>query len=166
VAEVSEKLLDLALETAFKESPEFCYWFLQKTKFSENNAKYHWSRSDHPWGRIKLNYKNPQTGIEEVVIKESETDVLVVFKNQDNSVFALHIENKLKDGKFEPLQPDMYSIRARQWLGNPKYQSYSDFQTVLVAPREFHERNTSEAGKFECYISHEEISEHIAIFKV
>lgn len=166
MAAVTEKDLDLALETAFKECPEFAHWFLQRTKFSDLNAQYHWSRSDHPWGRITLNWKNPETGQQEVVVKESETDVLVVLKRQDDSTFALHIENKKKDGKFESLQPDMYPYRARQWLGNPKYCSYNDFQTVLVAPKEFYKRNTSEAVKFECYVPHEEIAEHIAIFKV
>jgi hypothetical protein len=166
VTEATEKDLDLALENAFKESPEFASWFLRRTKFSDIDAHYHWSRSDHPWGRIALDWTNPETGVQEVVIKESETDVLVVYMNKDGTTYALHIENKKKDGKFEPLQPDMYPYRARQWLGNPKYCSYTDFQTVLVAPKEFYERNKSDADKFDCYVSYEDIAERIPDFRI
>ncbi len=164
MTEATEKDLDLALDAAFKESPQFVSWFLRRTKFANSGGRYHWSRSNHPWRPIKLDWINPVTGEHEVVVRESETDILVVFKAEDGSAFALHIENKKKDGKFEPLQPDMYPYRARQWLGDPKYRSYSDFQTVLVAPKEFYERNQSDVVKFDCYVPYEDIAAHIPLF--
>lgn len=54
--------------------------------------------------------------------------------------------------------------RFLQWKGNPKYQSYSDYQTVLIAPIQFLVRNQSQAANFDCFISHEEIADLIPLF--
>lgn len=160
----TEKELDAAIERAFKESKEFADWFLSHTKFADLDAAYVWSRSDHPWGSIPFPVVNPDTGVEEIQNKESETDILVVFEDGSSSRFALHIENKIAGGSFTQYQPDMYVVRAAHWAGNPKYKGYTDFQTVLVAPQEFYKRNKEEADKFDCYISHEKISNHIPDF--
>lgn len=160
----SEKQLDAALDAAFKEQPDFVQWFLSKTKFSGRGATYFWSRSDHPWGTINYTATNPETGQLETSRKESETDVLVVLKALDGEAVALHIENKVGSGKFTVLQPELYRPRAEQWMGNPKYQSYTDFQTVLVAPRLFHDRNRTQAELFDCFIPHEEIAGFVSLF--
>jgi hypothetical protein len=160
----TEKQLDAALDVALKERPEFAQWFLSKTKFSGRNAKYHWSRSDHPWGTINYTFTNPDTGASETVRKECETDVLAVFHTHDGEAVALHIENKIGSGKFTALQPELYGPRAEQWKSNPKFQSYTDFQTVLVAPNQFRERNQTQAEIFDCFISHEEIAQFIPLF--
>lgn len=159
-----EKELDAALEEAFKSNREFTVWFLGQTKFAGYAEKPTLSRSNHPWGRVVYSSINSQTGLPEKSIKESETDVLVVFQTQDNKSFALHIENKLGNGKFTPLQPELYAQRAAQWVGNPKYGSYTDFETVLVAPHVFHERNESAAKHFNRFIAHEEIARFIPLF--
>ena len=161
----TEKQLDAALEESFKSDSSFTRWFLSKTKFSGRSATYFWSRSDHPWGTIDYVTTNPVTGVEETSRKECETDVLVVLEAENGDRFALHIENKIGTGKFTTLQPELYRPRAEQWKGNPKYRSYTDFDTVLVAPQQFQERNAAQAGLFGCFISHEEISKFIPLFQ-
>ncbi len=164
MTKATEKELDKAIEDAFKSNPIFAKWFLDKTKFSGENAKYHWSRSDHPWSRVELIIDNPETGVSEKVIKEGETDILVVFQAESGRKIALHLENKIAAGKFTPGQPELYAARAASWVGNPKYCSYEDYETVLIAPKAFYERNIDGANKFSRYISHEEISSYIPIF--
>lgn len=77
---------------------------------------------------------------------------------------ALHIENKLVSGSFTHLQPELYAARAAAWKGNPKYESYEDWETVLVAPQSFYERYAKDAGKFGRFISHEELANFIPEF--
>lgn len=160
----TEKELDAALENAFKCDIEFTRWFLSKTKFADRCATYLWSRSDNPWGKVRYTAMNPETGMGEASLKECETDVLVVLEAGNDERLALHIENKIATGKFTALQPELYHLRAEQWKGNPKYQSYTDFDTVLVAPRRFQERNEAQAGLFGCFIAHEEVAEYIPLF--
>lgn len=160
----TEKQLDAALEDAFKSDPAFTQWFLAQTKFTDREATYFWSRSDHPWGRILYTTKNVDTGASDISVKECETDVLVVFRAKDDERIALHIENKIGTGKFTALQPEMYAQRAEQWKGNPKYGAYADFETVLVAPHLYQERNASQASIFSRFIAHEEIARYIPEF--
>ena len=154
----SEKDLDQILDKGFINSSSFAKWFLSKTRFSKLNATYKWSRSDHPWGRVPLEVINPLTGENETVIRESETDVLVVFETEDNRSIALHIENKLADGTYTQYQPELYGERAKLWLNTEKYSNYSDFETVLVAPIEFYANNFKESQCFDKFISYEEIA--------
>lgn len=128
-------------------------------------AIYLWSRSNHPWGRVSRTTQDPITGESVTIIKEGETDVLVVFTTTNGQRFALHIENKVSFGKFMPDQPELYAVRAHQWMGNPKYQSYTDFETVLVAPKMFYQRNESACRLFHRYIPHEDIAQFIPLFR-
>lgn len=160
----TEKQLDAALESALKERADFVQWLLAKTKFANRGAIYHWSRSDHPWGTIDFTSLDPETGLTGTSKKQCETDVLVVLLAEDGEFVALHIENKIGSGKFTESQPEMYKPRAEQWRGKPKYKSYTDFQTVLIAPHEFWERNQKQASCFDCFISHEEIAPFIPMF--
>jgi len=164
MAAPTEKQLDAALEATFKNDPAFVHWFLSKTKFADRGATYFWSRADHPWGTIDYISTNPETGIAETSRKECETDVLLVLHTQDKEAIALHIENKIGSGKFTALQPKLYAPRAEQWKDNPKYKSYKDFQTVLIAPTMLRERNQSQADLFDCFIAHEEIARYIPLF--
>jgi hypothetical protein len=161
---VSEKQLDLALDDAFQHNAAFATWFVDQTKFAGTGATYLWSRSNHPWGRVMHTTLDPTTGEAVTTIKEGETDVLVVFTTANGLRFALHIENKVSVGKFMPEQPELYAVRARQWLGNPKYQSYTDFETVLVAPKAFYHRNEQACRVFDRYIPHEDIAQFIPLF--
>jgi hypothetical protein len=81
----------------------------------------------------------------------SETDVLVVLHRPDAGPFALHIENKLAEGMFMPDQAERYRSRAKFWLGNPKYGSYTDF--VIAAPQKFLTRWAHDVQKFDLQVS-------------
>jgi hypothetical protein len=164
MAKVSEKRLDAALDEALRSDPRFATWFVDRTKFAGMGATYLWSRSDHPWGRVEHITQDSATGESVTSMKEGETDVLAVFVTQAGLRFALHIENKLSGGHFMRFQPELYAVRARQWMGNPKYQSYTDFETVLVAPNVFHRRNVIACQVFDRYISHEDIAPFIPLF--
>lgn len=162
----TEKNLDHALEDAFKESPSFTRWFLSRTKFKDEEAAYHWSRSDHPWGKVELTVVNTRTGDRETVVREGETDILVVFETPAKRRIALHIENKIASGSFTPLQPEVYAARAALWKGDSKYDCYEEWETVLVAPRQFFDRFKAEAEKFDKFVSHEDIAVHVPLFSV
>ena len=161
---IAECKLDKALDHALINEPSFTEWFLNQTKFANSGAKYLWSNSQHPWGRIPMDVVDPDTGETKTIKRDSETDVLVVFELPNKGRFALHIENKRADGKFEDLQPESYPIRAQHWRGKEKYQNYTDFETILVSPHAFHQRNTEEAKHFDRFISYEDIADKIPLF--
>ena len=119
-----EKELDLALERAFRDNYEFAAWFLGKTRFAGRKATCVWSRSNYPWIRLPLEVADPVTG---KITRDSETDVRVVFKTDDERRFALHIENKGASGSFTPHQVEDYPRRARAWV-----QDYLEWETVLA----------------------------------
>jgi hypothetical protein len=59
----------------------------------------------------------------------------------------------------------MYAHRAAYWIGNPRYGGYADFETILLAPEAFRQRNASQASLFGCFISHEAVGQHIPLFR-
>jgi len=160
----SEKELDRALDKGLERLPHFADWFLARTTFAGNQGVRVWSRSDHPWGALPLQVVNPETLAVETVVKESETDIIVVYLLDGVRRVGLHIENKVGMGKFRPHQADFYAQRARAWVGIEKYGSYTEWSTVLVAPDGFRARYPEESAKFDTFISHEEISEFIPLF--
>jgi len=164
--EGTEKDFDQAIDDAFKKSKVFSQWFLKKTKFANENASYLWSRSDNPWGRFTITITNSETGIEEEVTRDSETDILVVYENADGNRFALHIENKLANGKFTEYQPESYAFRAEKWKNQEKFGNYNDFETILISPLEFYRRNFDAANVFDRFVSYEEISIILPAFSV
>lgn len=159
-----EKQLDVALDQALRSDQSFLQWFLSRTKYARRGAKYFWSRADHPWGTIDFTLIDAETGVKVVTRRECETDVLLVVKASDGEHLAVHIENKLGLGRFTASQPEMYRQRAEQWKGRPKYQSYTDFVTILVAPEAFRHGNQAQAAVFDVFISHEEIAAYIPLF--
>jgi hypothetical protein len=161
----TEKQLDKAFESEVRNSAEFVAWFLTRTKFSSKKAKYHWSRSNHPWGPVSISVPNTKTGQNEQIVRECETDILVVLEDiEAHTRFALHIENKLENGKFTLLQPELYHERAKQWLGNPKYEGYTDYEVMLIAPQRYYDRCPKECAKFDRFVSHEDISRYLPAF--
>lgn len=163
---ITEKQLDHDIEKAFKESPAFARWFLDRTKFRGRNGVDRHSRSDNPWSRQRHTVDDETTGEPKEVIRDSETDILVIFEDvDDHTHFAIHVENKLGHGHFTWMQPEFYHQRAQHWAGNPKFLGYTDYTVVLIAPREFHNRCQSECAKFDMYVPHEEIAEFIPSFR-
>lgn len=163
----TEKELDRALEAALRDRPEFALWFLSHTKFAGKRAAYVWSRADNPWSRETLTVSDPQTGEPQEITRDGETDLLVVFREDDsNARFALHIENKRIHGRFMPYQPEAYVNRAERWRGLERYGNYTEFETVLVAPRAIRTKYPRECAQFGCFVAHEDIVPYIGIFSL
>ena len=155
--------LDLAFASKMEESPEFRSWILHHTKFRDFSSRarllHEEQGSDRPiwwkhwWCRI------PELG------EERETDIFLVFEIEDSGKrFALHIENKKGNGKFLEGQPEGYEPRARFMMNDEKYLSYSEFETVLIAPLVFREKNEEKCNLFGAYIPYEEIAAFIPDF--
>jgi hypothetical protein len=142
--------LDEAFAAHVRQSPEFAIWLLGRTKFAAAEAALDLAE---PW-QFRW-YRSPETGL------ESETDIFLRFEPPEGSAFALHIENKVANGSFRKGQAATYRTRAadqrQRWR-------YDDFCVVLIAPLSFRDRFPSECAKFDAFISHEEIAEHIPIF--
>ena len=162
----SEKALDLALGRELANSDSFLHWFLSKTRFADEVAERVLIRSDWPWGKVKLRLWNAASQSYETTSREGETDLLMVLQSQRRGRFALHIENKVSSGRFTDRQPELYRARAAVWAGDAKYGDYEEWETVLIAPLSFYERNRYEASKFNRFISHEDIAAHIPEFCV
>ncbi len=158
----SEKALDKAFDQELRTSPAFASWLLGKTKFSSRGGVYVWSRADHPWCRMTVGEIGDPFGAREV---ESETDIVAVFSDADGKRFSLHIENKRSAGSFRPSQPELYAKRAAYWLNNPKFGDYSEFSTVLIAPKAFERKHPIESATFDCFVSHEDIASFIPLFE-
>jgi hypothetical protein len=159
----SEKELDLALASELEHNPAFLSWFLSHTKFAGSEVSFHACRANHPWGTHPFRHTDG-SGAESVQSRQSETDVLLLLKEQNGRIVAVHIENKVGAGKFTNNQPEMYAQRAAHWVGNPRYGGYEEFDIVLVAPQEFVSRNSEQAAIFPVFVSHESIGQHIPLF--
>jgi hypothetical protein len=160
----TEKELDRALAAELESNPAFFDWFVSQTKFSTSSAVFHSCRTDHPWGTHPFPSTDPNTGETITVKRQSETDVLLIVSDRDGHRLGLHIENKIGSGKFTDLQPEMYAHRAAHWIGKPRYGSYTDFETVLLAPEAFLQRNITQAAHFGCFVSHEAMGHYIPLF--
>jgi hypothetical protein len=159
----SEKYLDLALAAKLEDDPAFLQYLLARTSFRDRGAEFRSCRSNHPWGA----HPYPQTdsaGTETIVTRQSETDVLLTVTAKDGEVLGVHIENKIGQGRFTANQADMYKYRADHWVGNPKYGAYTAFDTILIAPAAFVERNAKQAAPFGARFTHEEIADFIPEF--
>jgi hypothetical protein len=161
---LTEAQLDVVLAEALFDGGKFSTWFFEQTRFAGESAKCVFCRSDNPWSRVKLQVPNPVTGELESLAKDCETDVLAVYETSDGRRLALHIENKIAGGSFTPNQPELYQERLQQWRNREKLGHYSDATSVLVAPQSFYEQHTADAEKFDCYISHEQLSSKLSVF--
>ena len=149
----TEKQLDASFHRAFERSGEFATWFLGRTKFSGRRIRIVLLRSDHPW------YQSRKTGV------QSETDILIVMEDVDTGErFALHVENKLENGKFGRNQPELYHERAADWRRTPKWGDYDDYEVVLIAPSAFRDRNAEKAKLFHVFVAHEEVAGFVPEF--
>jgi hypothetical protein len=161
----TEKELDRALAAELETNPNFVDWLISHTKFSGCGATFHSCRADHPWGTHPFPSIDPATGENITTRRQSETDVLLVVSDRSGRLLGLHIENKVGAGKFTDLQPEMYAHRATHWIGNPRYGGYADFETILIAPEVFRERNAAQAALFGCFVSHEAVAQHVPLFQ-
>jgi hypothetical protein len=150
---VTEKELDRLFAAKFGACPDSRRWFLERTKFSGRQCRVLLLRADHPW------YQSKKTGV------QSETDILIVLEDgATQERFALHIENKLANGRYTPNQPQLYLERAEDWRDDPRYGSYDEYETVLIAPHVFHRGNIERSAPFHRFVAHEEIAAFIPEF--
>jgi hypothetical protein len=146
-------------------TPEFAIWLLGRTKFKEFAAharlmhqeqknirpRKQWWR--HWWCRI------PE------LKKDRETDIFMVFEIVDpNLRFALHIENKMSNGKFAAGQAEAYRIRAQHMANKEEYLDYNEFETILISPLSFKARYGAACDFFDSHIAYEEIADFIPAF--
>ena len=160
----TEKELDRALAVELQTNPEFLVWLISQTKFNGCSATLRSCRANHPWGTHPFPSVDSDTGERITTNRQSETDVLVVVSDRTGRLLGIHIENKAGAGKFTDLQPEMYAHRATHWIGNQRYGGYADFDTVLLDPEAFRQRNAEQAALFGCFISHEAVGQHIPLF--
>ena len=78
--------------------------------------------------------------------------------------FALHVENKRDNYKFNPGQAAAYAPRARHMLNRAEYLSHSDFQTVLLAPVSLRDRHAAESALFDIFVSYEEVERFLPAY--
>lgn len=159
-----EAMLDEALACALVNDENFASWFLGQTKFALETARCVLVRADNPWSKVNLSHSPTEDAALVELSTECETDVLAIFETNDNRRLAVHVENKLANGSFTPLQPELYRERLTQWRMRPKLGMYTDATSVLVAPLSFYKRNEVGAKIFDSYVSHEALSAHIEQF--
>lgn len=74
---------------------------------------------------------------------------------------ALHIENKIARSVWTANQAENYVKRATARM---QTYNYVDFQTVLMAPKEFLEAWPYQAGQFDIVLEHEHIVQFVPEF--
>ena len=163
-SKISEDILCRIFAEKIRDSKEFSDWILSQTKFGARAATL--LHEEQIWRRPKVKPENwwchwwrkiPELS------QERETDIFLVFEDSANGErFALHIENK-QDAKFSPGQAEDYEPRARWMMKMPRYLNYSDFQTVLIAPKMLKESD-QRASLFHCFISYEDIGCYVPEF--
>jgi hypothetical protein len=162
----SEKDLDRALHEALETNARFREWFVAQLRFGRGYTKLVLCRSNHPWGKVRLILPNKQTGALEPVDREGETDVLAVFEHPSGDRLGVHVENKLSSGVFTLYQPEVCAARAERWIGLKEYGAYHRWETVLLAPNAFIDRNGTESRKFISCVPHESVAAHLSVFRV
>lgn len=78
--------------------------------------------------------------------------------------FALHFENKRQGSKFSPGQAAAYAPRARHMSLKAEYLSYTNFQTLLLAPADFRRRRAADVDRFDVLLTYDEIARFLPAF--
>lgn len=163
----TEKELDRELEAGLRKDTGFLKWFIGRTKFKGDNPRIERLRSDNPWSNVQFTTRDESSGELRSAVRGMETDILLVFSfsSEPDRHFAIHIENKLATGTFTEYQTELYEVRARQWSTDPRFGLYEDWDTVLIAPLIFYERNVTKARRFGSFISHEDLGQYLPLFQ-
>lgn len=153
-----EAALDEIFANKIVESHEFRSWLLSRTKFAklwpharllkEEQAA---ARAGKPW------WKNWWCRVPEYD-SDLATNIFVVFEIERTKLrFALHIENIGPFETFGENESESYKARALYMMNRDRFLSYMDFETVLLAPREFI-LNDSRSLNFDRRIPYETIA--------
>lgn len=149
----SELELDHHFWKAISTNADFCTWLLSKTRFAALALRL---VTDEKWHQRW--YRDPITK------KDSETDILLMFVHPAmGERYALYIENKPDHQGWEPSQAENYRKRA---LDRMLKWRYVDFQTVLLASRDFISRSAAEAAHFDVLITYEDVARFVPAFAV
>jgi len=140
-------------------------WLLVKTKFAECADECRLLHEEQMSIRRRRRWWRHWWCAVPELAKQRETDIFMVFEaHSTRRRFALHIENKRDNYKFNPGQAAAYAPRARHMLNKSEYLSHSDFQTVLLAPKSFRDRYSDEAALFDVFIAYEEVAHFLPTF--
>jgi hypothetical protein len=134
VASVAERDLDFVLVEELSVNAEFCDWFTsrlyRKPVFVSSIGAWH-SVTDAILG---------------------ETDVLYMFKSDDDGRIAVLIENKIDAGA-QPKQAERYRRRGEK---GKQAKDWDDFMTCLIAPTQYLSGG-NQAESYDAQISYEEL---------
>jgi hypothetical protein len=133
VASVAERDLDFVLVEELSVNDEFCDWFTSRLYrepvFASSIGAWH-SVSDASLG---------------------ETDVLYMFKSDEDGRIAVLIENKIDAGA-QPTQAARYQQRGEK---GKQAKDWDDFMTCLVAPSQYL-IGANQADNYDSQVSYEE----------
>jgi hypothetical protein len=119
ISGVSERDIDLLLLEEFMSSKNFQDLFLKRSKFQSLQSSFLEARRS-------------------VTDSTGESDLEVCFTTNDDQIFMLMIENKV-NASFQKDQLERYKQRGNNYIEN---NQIIDFETVLVAPKSFHNDDT------------------------
>ncbi|MBT2187555.1 hypothetical protein [Sphingobium nicotianae] len=160
---IPEVQLDHAFAEALENNPGFRTWLISEGRFwrhpnaallcteqetARKSAKHWWK---HWWTRLPDG-------------SESETDIFSVWEC-DGFRFAIHIENKPPHGNLSFIQAATYRRRATFMANQPRWLSYSDFETIILAPSSFIERHRECANQFDRAITYEQIARFVPLMQ-
>jgi hypothetical protein len=131
----------------------FFDWFVARSKFAGSRLDHDLAEKWHQrW------YRDPISKL------DSETDItLFLVETRIAERYTIHIENKPPHGKWQPGQADNYARRGEDRMHKWQHQ---DFDTALIAPLSFIEREASEVAKFGFVITYEELALFIPEFGI
>ena len=84
-----------------------------------------------------------------------ESDITAIFSNSSKKI-ALLIEDKI-DAIAMPEQPERYIKRGNKAV---KTGEYDEFYSFIICPQKYYDNNDA-AKKYPCFVSYEEIKEHL-----
>jgi hypothetical protein len=158
-----DKLSHLFSENV-RNSEQFRVWILRQTKFSAYadvarllSEEEFLIRPRRFWWRHWWCANIPGCG-------EKETDIFLVFDTPEKLRFALHIENKMTNSKFTPMQAECYRARGIHMANKHEFLNYSEFETIIISPWSFRIANKNGCLLFDRHVPHEHIARFIPEF--
>lgn len=163
---LSEDALCEIFADAVRDRGDFRLWLLSKTKFSSEASDCKLLHEEQMSIRPRRRWWRHWWCHVPELKKDRETDIFMVFEVASSQRrFALHIENKKDNYKFNDGQAFAYAPRAQHMLNDPRFLSHCDFQTILLAPTSFQARYEADAALFDIFISYEEAARFLPSFQ-
>ena len=160
---ISEAELDHAFAECLSTSAAFQQWLLGRGRFARYAATARLLHEEQASVRKKAKHWWKHWWCRMPDGSDGETDIFAVFEAGDVR-FAIHIENKPPDGSLSMRQASRYRPRAAFKAFEEGWLSYSDFETILIAPRDFIATHGDQCRQFDVTITYEEIARFVPIF--